>query len=87
MDLKSSKGIYLDQHLQLYAYLRAARRHADIRWAQIVRVPKKVDDPAFEVRDLGHHIAYGGSERMLSEPELDRAFSGAVAAFDVLMAV
>lgn len=85
LDLKSSRGIYLEQHLQVWAYVKAARQHADIQWGQIVRVPKKVDDPEFEVRDLGHDKPYGGGEVFRTEADLDRAFSGACNAFHVLM--
>lgn len=87
LDTKSSKGIYLDQHLQVWSYVKAARRHVDVQWGQIVRVPKNVDDPEFEVRDLGHHIPWKGEHRMLNEYDLDRAWAGACNAFHVLMGV
>ena len=53
VDLKSSRGIYDDHHLQVTAYINAARNFEPVDWGLIVRVPKNVEDPTFEVRELG----------------------------------
>jgi hypothetical protein len=47
-----------------------------------VRIPKTVDDPAFEVKRLGE--MYGG--KMLTETQLMDAFRGALACWKILMA-
>jgi hypothetical protein len=81
IDFKTSKGIYDDHHLQVSAYFHAARNFADVKWAQIVRLPKTASDPGFEVKDLGS--MYG---RDLTPERLMEAFRGALAAYRVLLA-
>lgn len=81
LDWKTSKGIYDDHHLQVAAYLHAARNFADVKWAQIVRLPKTASDPGFEVKELGS--MYG---RDLTPERLLEAFHGALAAYRVLLA-
>jgi hypothetical protein len=81
LDVKTSKGCYDDHHLQVSAYCHAARAWSDIRWAAIVRLPKNLTDPAFEVKPLGQ--LYGG--RMLTETQLMNAFRGALQAWRILL--
>lgn len=81
IDFKTSKSVYDDHHLQVSAYLHASRNFADVKWAQIVRLPKTASDPGFEVKDLGS--MYG---RDLTPERLLEAFRGALAAYRVLVA-
>ena len=67
--MKTSKGVYDSHHLQVAAYLHAGRNFAPLRWAKIVRLPKKIDDPNFEVVPLGKLY-----DRTLTEEELMEAF-------------
>ena len=82
LDWKSSKGIYESHHMQVAAYGHAARRWAPIVRSRIVRVPKNVEDPLFEVRELGE--MYGG--RKMTEEQLFRAFCSALDLYNLLMA-
>jgi len=81
-DWKTSKGIYDTHHVQVAAYCHAARNWAPVRAGGIVRIPKTVDDPAFEVKRLGE--MYGG--KMLTETQLMDAFRGALKCWRILMA-
>lgn len=53
VDYKTSKGIYDDHHVQVAKYCQMAGNFAEIQWANIVRTPKNVADPEFEVKTLG----------------------------------
>lgn len=86
-DYKSSKGIYDDFHLQVGAYLKAARNFAPVKRAIIVRFPKDLSDPIFktagppiEVKELGQMY-----DRTLTEEQLYHAFTGAKMAWDMLI--
>ena len=81
IDFKTSKGIYDDHHLQVAAYLHAGSNFAPLEWAQIVRLPKNVEDPKFEVKPLGAMY-----DRQLTRSQLMEAFAGALAAYKVLVA-
>ena len=81
LDIKTSKGAYDTMHLQVAAYMHAARNWADIRWGKIVRVPKTSDETRIEVKDLGD--MYG---RKLTEGQLMEAFKAALTAWRVLLA-
>lgn len=81
IDLKTSKYIYDEHHLQVAAYMHAGRNYADLRWAKIVRVPKSTDDPAFEVRPLGQMY-----DRTLTEAQLMDCFRAAKTAYNLLVA-
>lgn len=81
VDFKSSKYIYDEHHLQVAAYMHAGRRHADLRWAKVVRVPKSTADPAFEVKDLGHMY-----DRVLTEDQLMAAYRAALTVYNLLVA-
>jgi hypothetical protein len=81
IDIKTSKGCYDVHHVQVAAYCHAARQWSDINWASIVRLPKSINDPAFEVKPMGH--MYGGA--ILSEEELFEAFRGALMTWKVLL--
>jgi hypothetical protein len=80
-DWKTSKGVYDTHHVQVAAYCHAARNWAPIRAGGIVRIPKTVTDPAFEVKRLGE--MYGG--KTLTEQQLMDAFRGALDCWKVLM--
>lgn len=81
LDLKTSKGVYESHHLQCAAYLQASRHWAPLGWAEIIRLPKKTDDPNFEVVPLGK--MYG---RTLTEEQLMAAFAHTVALWKLLVA-
>jgi len=81
-DYKTSKAIYPDHHVQVAHYCRMARQWAPIEWASIVRLPKNVNDEAFEVVPLGHL----DSKRTLTEEELHEVFDAANRVYDLLMA-
>lgn len=80
IDYKSSRGIYDTHHVQVATYLKMARNFERLSWAKIVRLPKSLDDPAFEVKDLGE--MYGG--KTLTEEQLLNCFLGARMAFGAL---
>jgi hypothetical protein len=79
VDLKTSRGIYDDYHLQVAAYVKAARNFADIQWGKIVRVPKVMTDPAFEVKVLGDCY-----DRQLTEGQLLGAVKAALDCWRIL---
>lgn len=81
VDFKSSKGIYDDHHLQVAAYVHAARNFGDVRWAKIVRFPKSLKDPEFEVKNLGELYS-----RVKTQDQLMVAFRGALDAYKELIA-
>lgn len=53
VDFKTGKSVYDEAHIQVAAYMHAGSRWADLRWGQIVRLPKVVGDPKFEMVPLG----------------------------------
>jgi hypothetical protein len=79
-DLKTSRGTYLDHHLQVAAYCHAARAHTPVEWAKIIRLPKNTSDPDFEVVDLGN--LYDG--KVISEAKLMEAFAATLSAWRIL---
>lgn len=81
IDLKSSKAVYDSHHLQVAAYLEAASHWVPIDFAEIVRLPKNLDDPKFEVVPLGKLY-----DRELSLGDLVDAFTAAVMAYQILLA-
>lgn len=81
VDFKTSKYVYDEHHLQVAAYCHAARNWVDIRWAKIVRFPKNITDPQFEIVELGQMY-----DRKLTELQLIEAFCAASAAWDILLA-
>lgn len=74
VDFKSSKGVYESMHVQVAAYADMARQWSEINWCEIVRFPKSLDDPQFEVVPLGK--LYGG--RTASEAQLLDAFRACI---------
>jgi len=80
LDLKTSKGIYDTHHLQVVAYLHACRRWANVAWAEIIRVPKTMDDPEFEVRPLGKLY-----DRVVTEDQLLESFRAALVLWRTLV--
>jgi hypothetical protein len=92
VDLKTSSGLYDESHLQVAAYVRAGRRHADLKWAKLVRLPKSLDDPLLktqgvEVRELGDLMPRFGDDRRrrLTYDQLLQAFRHALGAWELLM--
>ena len=81
LDWKSGKGIYETYHLQVSAYRHAAEHWAPITRCRIVRVPKAIGDPQFDVAEHGH--LYGG--RVLSHPQMLEAFRSCVHLWNTLM--
>lgn len=82
VDVKTSKAIYDEYHLQVASYIHATRNWIDVEDGVIVRVPKKLDDPQFEVKPLG--TLY--KKRMLDQEQLMYAFRGFKMAYDMLIA-
>lgn len=82
IDFKTGGSTYPEHHLQLAAYVEAARRHADIRWARIVHVPegaKKAKEIAMGARPKNR--ATKQARRTLTQAELFDAFLGALHQF------
>lgn len=53
VDLKSSKGLYQEMHLQVGSYLKAGKNFADLKWAELWRLPKVMGNLEVEVQPLG----------------------------------
>ena len=53
----------------------------DLRWAQIVRLPKNLDDPKFEMKAVGDMY-----DRRLDQDQLMEAFRAALTIHNVLVA-
>jgi hypothetical protein len=81
VDFKSSKNLYDSHHLQVAAYVHAGSRWADLKWAQIVRLPKNVDDPKFEMKALGDLF-----DRRLNQEQLMDVFKSALTIHKLLVA-
>ena len=81
LDWKSGKGIYESYHLQVAAYRHAAEQWAPITRCRIVRVPKTIGDPDFDVAEHGH--LYGG--RRMDQHEMMAAFEACVLLWNALM--
>jgi hypothetical protein len=80
VDTKSSKGIYDEYHLQVAAYMHAARNFSPIEWGMITRVPKVVGDVGIETKWLGNLYA-----RTLTEAQLFESFTHARALYGMLV--
>ena len=78
-DWKTANGVYPEHHLQAAAYLFAAREFAPVARARIGRLPKTVDDPKFEIVEVGKM-----DDRTLSEANLQRAFLASLEAWRIL---
>jgi hypothetical protein len=87
-DFKSAKGVYLEHHLQVRAYVEAARKWAPIRTGKLIRLPKTVDDAFDAERDIEQmgHWKYGKrvGDKAFSEDELLAAFRASLIAWNVL---
>lgn len=81
IDFKTSKGIYDEHHIQVAAYMHAAQRWAHVKWAEIVRLPKSIGDPDFEVRPLGAMY-----NRQLTRDDLMEVFKAALTIHKLLVA-
>ena len=53
LDLKSSRSIYEEHHMQVAAYLTAGRNFADLAWGKLVRLPKSIEETSIETREIG----------------------------------
>lgn len=82
LDLKTSAGVYPEHHLQVCAYLKAGRRYADLKWGQILKVPKTLEGE-FEVRNLGEGAGPNGVN--LTKEQLFTAFLAAFQAWKILV--
>lgn len=80
VDTKSSKAIYDEHHVQVSAYINAARNWAPIKEGLIVRVPKVATDKGFETKWLGTL-----QDRKVSEADLFRCFMAARTLYAVLV--
>lgn len=81
VDFKTGKGIYDEHHIQVAAYMHAASRWADVRWAHILRLPKVVGDPDFEAKPLGAMY-----NRQLDRDQLMEVFKAALTIHRLLVA-
>lgn len=72
VDYKTSKGLYDSHHVQVATYGALARNFAPIEWSLLVRIPKDINDPAFEVKELGQMY-----DRTLTPEELVDVFRAA----------
>lgn len=85
IDFKSGAGIYLEHHLQAWAYHNATQRWGRTSTALLVRLPKKTGEtfePERDLEELGNH-RWG--KRQFTEQELGDAFRAAVIAWNILM--
>lgn len=82
VDLKTSPNLYDKFHLQCAGYLAMAQRWAGLRWAVLVRLPKKLEDTRpVEVRQLGQMY-----DRTLSIQQLMKLFAYTVEQHQLLIA-
>lgn len=72
VDLKRTKWISNSYHYQVSSYMRAARRHGDIGWGCIVKLPK--GGRPLEIQELGKGM-FGGDR---TEAECMHAFKCAL---------
>lgn len=83
-DFKSGKGLYLEYHMQVRAYVEAARGWAPIRTGVLVRLPKTAGEAFDEARDVEPMGEWRYGKRMFGEDELLAAFRAALIAWSVL---
>lgn len=59
-DWKSGKNIYAESHLQNFFYQQAIDEmgHGPVKQGRIVRLPKVIGDPGFEVTEVPHYEPY-----------------------------
>jgi len=93
LDWKTGKGIYDSYHMQVAAYAHACRNWGVVGRCRIVRLPKVVDDPTMEVKELGDLTydyttngkrVHGG--RHLDRNQLLEAFKAALVLYNTLLA-
>lgn len=80
VDVKTSKGVYAEHHIQVAAYMKAGRNFSDLNWGQIVRLPKTSGEDAFEVVPLGKLY-----DRTLTEEQLLAVFQAALVVFKTMV--
>jgi hypothetical protein len=80
VDIKTSKYIYDEHHIQVATYLHMGRRYADLKWARLVRLPKRFEDPAFEVKELGKLY-----DRVLTPDQLVGVFRAALTVWQTMI--
>lgn len=79
IDIKTSKAVYGEHHVQVASYLKAGRNFADLKWGEVVRLPKTAGD-GFEVVQLGKLY-----DREVSEAGLLAVFRAALVVFNILV--
>lgn len=80
IDLKSNKKLYQDKHLQVASYLKAGRNFADLKWAELWRLPKVMGNLEVEVKPLGEMY-----DRILSPEQCEGMFRAALLLFQGLI--
>lgn len=80
IDLKSAKGLYTEAHLQVASYMKAGRNFADLKWAELWRLPKVMGNLEVEVKPLGEMY-----DRTLSEEQCAQMFRAALLLFQGLV--
>lgn len=80
VDVKTSKGVYAEHHIQVAAYMKAGRNFSDLNWGQIVRLPKTSGEDAFEVVPLGKLY-----DRTVTEEQLLAVFQAALVVFKTMV--
>jgi hypothetical protein len=83
-DFKTGKGIYLEHHLQVRAYVEAAREWSPIRGGKLIRLPKTADDVFMPERDIETMGDWKYGKRTFSEDELMAAFRASLIAWNLL---
>lgn len=91
VDLKTAKGLYPTNHMQVEAYARAVEETTglEIEWAELWRLPKSMEDLSFEVKELGDLRVWNGQElepKRVSRTELFESFLGIKVAYEALVA-
>jgi hypothetical protein len=87
VDLKTSKYLVADQHVQVAAYFKYAKQHEDIQWAELWRMPKEAGDSGPEVKQLGHYYDMGRDKHVEKLPEeLFAAFFSALQLYRIFHA-
>lgn len=85
-DWKSSSYIYMKHHVQVAAYMKAAREWRPISAGYILRVPKSLKDLKIEVKPVGEMWDFDRRRTVVrSESELFHVFLSALATYRILM--
>lgn len=80
VDLKTSNYIVASHHVQVAKYKMMAGGWRDVRWAELWRIPKSLENFEVEVRELGDIFNMQKKvHEQKSEAQLLQAFAGALA--------